>query len=93
MPLAQVQTLLGHALIDTTRGYARSYDGTVAADYTRAMLSVERDLGIDSAREPLSQAQVTALLDSLATLGPLNQQQRDIVARVRAANTNLCQQG
>jgi hypothetical protein len=38
-------------------------------------------------------AHIIALLDSLATLGPLNQQQKDVVARVRAANTNLCQQG
>jgi hypothetical protein len=84
MPIAQVQTLLGHALIDTTRGYARSYDGTVAADYTRAILSVERDLSVVSASELLSQAQITALLDSLAALGPLNQQQKDVVARIRA---------
>jgi hypothetical protein len=53
------------------------------------MLSVERDLGVVSAGEPLAPAQVTALLDSLAALGPLNQQQKDVVARVRAVNTKL----
>jgi len=29
--------LLGHEKVDTTLGYARLYDGTVAADYYRAM--------------------------------------------------------
>ena len=32
-PILTVQTVLGHKHIDTTLGYARLYDGTVAADY------------------------------------------------------------
>jgi hypothetical protein len=31
--LLTVQTLLGHKWVDTTLGYARLYDGAVAADY------------------------------------------------------------
>ena len=89
MPLPQVQAVLGHVSIETTRGYARSYDGTVAADYTRAMLSVEQDLQLTpdptSAQSTPTPAQVIALLDSLKTLGVLNPQQRDALAQVRAA--------
>ena len=39
-----VQTILGHQHIDTTMGYAKLYDGTIAADYYRAMEQVERYL-------------------------------------------------
>jgi site-specific recombinase XerD len=42
MPATTVKLILGHVHLDTTLGYARVYDGTLAADYTRAMLSVER---------------------------------------------------
>jgi hypothetical protein len=31
-PVLTVQSTLGHKFIDTTLGYARLYDGTVAAD-------------------------------------------------------------
>jgi acetyltransferase len=41
-PILTVQTLLGHKHIDTTLTYARLYNGTVAADYYRAMNDVER---------------------------------------------------
>lgn len=40
-PVLTVQTILGHKFIDTTLRYARLYDGTVAADYYRAMAEVE----------------------------------------------------
>ncbi|MCL7455369.1 MAG: tyrosine-type recombinase/integrase, partial [Anaerolineae bacterium] len=40
-PILTVQTILGHKFIDTTLGYARLYDGTVAADYYRAMAEIE----------------------------------------------------
>ena len=33
-------------LVDTPLGYARSYDGTVAADYYRAMNQVEKELAL-----------------------------------------------
>lgn len=36
-----VQSILGRQHIDTTLGYARLYDGTVAADYYNAMEKVE----------------------------------------------------
>jgi len=39
-PSLAVQTILGHKHINTTLGYARLYDGTVAADYYRAMAGV-----------------------------------------------------
>jgi hypothetical protein len=39
-----VQSILGHKTIDTTLGYARLYDGTLAADYFRAMSQVEKTL-------------------------------------------------
>jgi integrase len=32
-PILAVKTILGHKQIDTTMGYARLYDGTVATDY------------------------------------------------------------
>jgi hypothetical protein len=34
-------TPLGHQHVDTTLGYARLYDGTVAADYYRGMAQIE----------------------------------------------------
>ena len=85
MPLPQVQALLGHQQIQTTRDYARSFDGTVAADYTRAMLSVERDLGFASvSAPPLNPAQLVALMDAVRGLGPLNPPQLDALAEARA---------
>jgi len=40
-PVLAVQSILGHQHIDTTLGYARLYDGTIAADYYKAMEKVE----------------------------------------------------
>jgi hypothetical protein len=37
-----VQALLGHKFVDTTLGYARLYDGTIASDYYRASLTADR---------------------------------------------------
>jgi site-specific recombinase XerD len=37
-----VQALLGHKHVDTTLRYARVYDSTVAADYIRTVLSLEK---------------------------------------------------
>jgi hypothetical protein len=93
MPLHQVQVVLGHANIQTTRGYARSYDGTVAADYTRAMLSVEKDLGLlPESESAVSPAQTVALLDALKSLGSLNSQQLDVLAQARAGVLGLAKQ-
>lgn len=43
-PILTVQALLGHEQIDTTLRYARLYDSTVAADYYRAMATIEQRL-------------------------------------------------
>jgi site-specific recombinase XerD len=48
-----VQVILGHKYVDTTLQYARLYDGTVAADYYRAMAEVERCFALqEGARHP-----------------------------------------
>lgn len=39
-----MQAILGHRHIDTTLGYARLYDGTVAADYYKGMAQVETQM-------------------------------------------------
>ncbi len=36
-PVLTVQNILGHKWVDTTLGYARLYDGTIAAGYYGAM--------------------------------------------------------
>ena len=45
-----MQALLGHKWVDTTLGYARLYDGTVAADYYQAMAMVERRMALPEDR-------------------------------------------
>jgi integrase len=85
-PILTVQAVLGHQQIDTTLEYARLYDGTVAADYYRAMAQVERDLQLDDLPVPvtLGSGQMVALLDSLVS-GTLNEGQRATVGTLRAA--------
>ena len=65
-PVLTVQTILGHKNIDTTLGYARLYDGTVAADYYQAMQSVERQLSLpeDQMAQPPSLGELIALVES-----------------------------
>jgi integrase len=66
-PILTVQAILGHKQIDTTLGYARLYDGTIARDYFRAMEEVEKSL-ILAAPEPQAiyrKNELIALLDSL----------------------------
>jgi integrase/recombinase XerD len=82
--IVTVQMLLGHEKIDTTLGYARLYDGTVAADYYRAMGQVEQVIALpenDRAVVP-TLGELIALIDSLAT-GTLNQDQRRMLQTVR----------
>jgi integrase len=83
-PVLTVQAILGHQHVDTTLGYARLYDGTVAADYYRAMREVERRFGgpEDPARPPLSSGHLLALVDSLSG-GTLNERQRGLVQALR----------
>jgi integrase len=92
-PVTTVKLILGHVHIDTTLGYARVYDGTLAADYIRAMLSVERMLTLDLNLTPQlaaqSPAHVVALLDALKSTGTLNAQQLDVLATARAAVVGL----
>ncbi len=66
-PILTVQTILGHQHVDTTLGYARLYDGTVAADYYRAMAQVERQMALpeDAHAEPPSSDQLLALVDAI----------------------------
>jgi hypothetical protein len=79
-----VQTILGHKQIDTTLGYARLYDGTVAADYYSAMNRVERQLALpeDRVKEPPSLGQLIALVDALHR-GTLSPEQTEIVKALR----------
>ncbi len=83
-PVLAVQTILGHKQVDTTLGYARLYDGTVAADYYAAMNRVERQLALpeDKMAEPPSIGQLLALIDALHR-GTLNPEQVEIVRTLR----------
>lgn len=89
-PVLTVQMLLGHKKIDTTLGYARLYDGTVAADYYHAMGQVETLLALpeDVKSVPVSPARLIALVDSLYN-GTLNEKQRETVQALRAGILSL----
>ena len=91
-PILTVQTILGHQHIDTTLGYARLYDGTVAADYYRAMSQVERQLLLpeDAAAEPPNSGQLLALVDTLRN-GTLNEAQQETVRVLRAGIVALAE--
>jgi site-specific recombinase XerD len=83
-PVLTVQTLLGHKWMDTTLGYARLYDGTVAADYYGAMVAVERRLALpeDQLTQPPGIGQLLALVDALRQ-GTLNPVQAELVQQLR----------
>jgi hypothetical protein len=83
-PVLAVQAILGHKQIDTTLGYARLYDGTVAADYYVAMNRVERQLALpeDRTKEPPRIGELIALTDALHR-GTLNPSQIEIVRALR----------
>jgi site-specific recombinase XerD len=89
-PIVTVQTLLGHKKIDTTLGYARLYDGTVAADYYRAMGQVEKLFDVCPVDQDLAPnpAELLVLVDSLST-GTLNESQRNTLALLRARIQSL----
>ncbi len=84
-PVLTVQTILGHQHVDTTLGYARLYDGTVAADYFRAMTQVESRFAEqdDEPVAPPSPGELMALVDALRT-GTLNESQLQIIQALRA---------
>lgn len=83
-PVTSVQMILGHKQIDTTLGYARLYDGTVAADYYAAMNQVEQQLALpeDRVKEPPSLGRLIALADALRS-GALNPAQTELVRALR----------
>jgi integrase len=83
-PVVSVQAILGHKWIDTTLGYARLYDGTLAADYYRAMNEVERQLELVERppQEVPHLGELVALVDSLRS-GTLNDQQANTVQAIR----------
>jgi len=91
-PVLSVQMLLGHKYVDTTLGYARLYDGTVAADYYQAMALIERQMGLpeDEAAPPPSPGELIAMVDSLRE-GTLNEVQRATVGRLRAGIMTLAE--
>jgi hypothetical protein len=92
-PVLTVQNILGHKWVDTTLGYARLYDGTVAADYYQAMAVIERRLALpeDALAEPPSAGQLLALVDSLHQ-GTLNDTQAETIRRLRAGILTLAEQ-
>ena len=94
-PVTTVKLILGHVHIDSTMKYARTYDGTLAADYHRAMMSVERllDLAPGATAADVSPALIIAMLDSLKTSGTLNAQQQDTIATARAGMLRLTSAG
>jgi cellulase/cellobiase CelA1 len=81
-----VQTILGHKHVDTTLAYARLYEGTVAADYYRAMAQVESRFNAPETSAPaaISSGQLLALVDALSS-GTLNAKQQALVQALRAA--------
>jgi hypothetical protein len=83
-PVLTVQTILGHRHVDTTLGYARLYDGTVASDYYRAMAQVEQRFATQDCVpiDPPSVGELLALVDSLQN-GTLNESQRETVQALR----------
>ncbi len=83
-PVLSVQMILGHKQIDTTLGYARLYDGTLAADYYSAMNKIERQFALpeDSVKEPAKIGELIALADALRN-GSLNPAQTEIVRALR----------
>lgn len=91
-PILTVQTLLGHKHIDTTLGYARLYDGTVAADYYRAMALVEQRLQPPNTPLPAPEpGQLIALIDSLGN-GTLNENQKEVIHLLRQGVLALAEQ-
>jgi integrase len=84
-PVLTVQTILGHKRLDTTLGYARLYDGTVAADYYQAMLSIERRLALpeDRLKPSPTVGQLVAMVDALRR-GTLSAQQIEMLMLLRS---------
>ena len=81
--------MLGYKFVDTTLSYARLYDGTMAADYCRAMTHVEKQLDLQPGVEvPTTPGHLLAMVDALQA-GTLNDSQRETVQALRAAILNM----
>lgn len=92
-PILTVQTLLGHKHIDTTLGYARLYDGTIAADYYRAMALVEQRLQPPDTPLPVPEpGQLITLIRLLLGNGTLNENQKEVVHLLRQGVLALAEQ-
>lgn len=85
-PVVTVQALLGHKHLDTTLNYARLYDGTIAADYERAMGEVMRrgEMQTEVVAFPALRTRLLTLVDGLGA-GTLDPVQRETVQALRAA--------
>ena len=92
-PVLTVQTILGHKWVDTTLGYARLYDGTVAADYYGAMVEVERRLALpeDWLSQPPGIGELIAMVNSLRQ-GTLNASQTDLLQKLRNGLKSFAEQ-
>jgi integrase len=91
-PVLTVQAILGHKWVDTNLGYARLYDGTVAADYYKAMQAIEKRLALpeDRLSQPPGIGQLLAMVDALRQ-GTLNASQTDLVQQLRNGLTALAE--
>ncbi len=75
---------MGHEFVDTTLGYARLYDGTIAADYYRAMAYVEKQLDSQpGAKSPVAPSHLLVMVGALQA-GTLNDAQRKMVQPLQA---------
>jgi integrase len=85
-PILTVQAILGHRHTDTTLGYARLYDGTVAADYYRAMAQVEVQMTLGTPAQPgaLDEGYLLGLLEVVRT-GALSAVQQEAVQMLQEA--------
>lgn len=84
-PILAVQMILGHKYIDTTLGYARLYDGTIANDFYRAMTNIESrfDSG-EVSPAAVVPGHLLAMVDALQA-GTLNPAQQETVQTLRTA--------
>ena len=88
-----MKTILRHKQIDTTLRYACLYDGTIAADYYRAMHQLEGQFALaeGQSEQTPSFGELLALVDALKS-GTLNQDQVGIVASLRSGLLLLSKQ-
>ena len=88
-----MQAILGHKFVDTTLAYARLYDGIVAADYYRAMASIEERsaLGDNAGVPQFDPGHLLAMVDALSN-GTLNDEQRETAQVLRSAILDLVKQ-